>query len=239
MTSSTPAPIPVPEDPRASHQSGANVLLVDDHVLLVDLLEAYLGRLDPPIRVIKATSMPQALAIVQRGDDVALAVLDRHMPDMDGLTGLKHLRRLKPELPVAILTGSPGASGVNAAREAGAVAYIHKTIGAPGISDLLLRVMAGERHFPAQVGGSAPAVADVAPVSSPRDPKAGLSPREKEVLSLLATGYPNKDIAHALGVALVTVSFHLTQIYRKLGASSRTEAVRFAFERGLVRDRRS
>ncbi len=211
--------------------------MVDDHVLLVDLLEAYLGRLDPPIHVIKATSMPQALAIVQRGDDVALAVLDRHMPDMDGLTGLKHLRRLKPELPVAILTGSPGASGIEAARRAGAVAYIHKTTGAPGIGQLLLRVLAGERCFPVPAGGESQAVPAPGRVSPHAE--LGLSAREGDVLSLLVAGRPNKDIARALGIAPVTVSFHLTQIYRKLGVGSRTEAVRVAFERGLVRDRRS
>jgi len=210
--------------------------MVDDHVLLVDLLEAYLRGLSPPINVIKATSMPQALAIVQGGGDIALAVLDRHMPDMDGLTGLRHLRRLKPDLPVAILTGSPGVSGIEAARQAGAVAYIHKTIGAPGIGQLLLRVLAGERCFPAPASDRSPSPPAAA---GDTDAGPGLSAREQDVLSQLVAGRPNKDIARALAIAPVTVSFHLTQIYRKLGASSRTEAVRIAFERGLVRDRRS
>ena len=211
--------------------------MVDDHVLLVDLLEAYLGQRDPPIHVVKATSMPQALAIVERGDNIALAVLDRHMPDMDGLTGLKHLRRLRPDLPVAILTGSPGISGVEAARREGAVAYIHKTIGAPGIGQLLLRVLAGERCFPPSPEGETGTV--VAKDSEPLLADLGLSARERDVLALLAAGRANKDIARALGIVPVTVSFHLTQIYRKLGVGSRTEAVRIAFERGLVPDRRS
>lgn len=217
--------------------SSPKILLVDDHVLLVDLLEAYLAGLDSPIRVIKATSMPQALAIVEQMEDVALAVLDRHMPDMDGITGLKHLRRLKPALPVAILTGSPGASGIDAARRAGALAYIHKTIGAPGIGQLLRRVLAGEQYFPEPAGPDlrrSPASGRASPLDDLR-----LSARERDVLSLLVAGRPNKDIARALGIAPVTVSYHLTQIYRKLGVASRTEAVRTAFERGFVRDRRS
>jgi DNA-binding NarL/FixJ family response regulator len=210
--------------------------MVDDHVLLVDLLESYLGGLDSPIRVIKATSMPQALAIVEGGEDLALAVLDRHMPDMDGITGLKHLRRLRPELPVAILTGSPGASGIDAARRAGAVAYIHKTIGAPGIGQLLRRVLAGERYFPAPASPEFGGVST--PIRESRLGELGLSARERDVLSLLVAGLPNKDIARALSIATVTVSYHLTQIYRKRGVGSRTEAVRIAFERGLVSDRR-
>ena len=232
-----PASDPHPDSIPGADLPGPKVLMVDDHVLLIDLLEAYLARLDSPIRVIKATSMPQALAIVERGEDVALAVLDRHMPDMDGLTGLKHLRRLKPQLPVAILTGSPGVSGIDAARREGAVAYIHKTIGAPGIGQLLLRVLAGERCFPASATdqSQSPSVA----TSGTPHAELGLSVREQDVLSLLVAGRPNKDIARALAIAPVTVSFHLTQIYRKLGASSRTEAVRIAFERRLVRDRRS
>lgn len=233
---STPTPNSRPYDIPSPGVPAPKVLMVDDHVLLVDLLEVYLAGLDYPIRVIKATSMPQALAIVERGEDMALAVLDRHMPDMDGMTGLKHLRRLRPELPVAILTGSPGVSGIDAARRAGAVAYIHKTIGAPGIGQLLRRVLAGERYFPA------PASPEFRGVSAPGRESTldelGLSPRERDVLSLLAAGRPNKDIARALGIAPVTVAFHLTQIYRKLDVGSRTEAVRVAFERGLAHDRR-
>ena len=105
-------------------------------------------------------------------------------------------------------------------------------------ADTAVRVIqqSGERYFPAPASPEFGGVST--PIRESRLDELGLSARERDVLSLLVAGHPNKDIARALSIATVTVSYHLTQIYRKLGVGSRTEAVRIAFERGLVSDRR-
>lgn len=215
--------------PKAPH-----VLLVDDHLMVLDLLGAYLTQLQPPMIVSTATSVLQALALVEKERGLNLVVLDRQMPDMDGLTGLQHLRRLRPDLPVAMLSGAPSTSAVHQARETGAVGYINKTTGAAGIARALLRILAGEVYFPDPLQADEAGGGILTPNSPPPPRAGGLSQRENDVLDLLAAGRPNKEIARSLDITPATVSFHLTQIYRKLGASTRTEAVRMAFERGLV-----
>lgn len=231
MATSTPMTSQPSLDAVSAPDPRAHVLLVDDHLLLIDLLDAYLGRLIPAMRISKATSMPQALAVAQQHADIQLAVLDLRMPDMDGLTGLRHLRSLRPGLPIAIMTGSPEASGAREARKLGAVGFILKTIGAPAICEALLTILSGKLYFP-----ESPSIhSDGVPAASS---VADLTARELQVVYELAGGCSNKEIAQALGIAPVTVSLHLSNIYRKLGSANRTQAMRRCYELGVIPERR-
>jgi two-component system, NarL family, nitrate/nitrite response regulator NarL len=204
------------------------ILIVDDHTLIADMLELFLGQLDQAVRVFKATSMPQALALARAAGGLDLAVLDLHMPDMDGLAGLRHLRAEYPDLPIAIMSGDATAEAASNAMAAGANGFIPKTIGGPAILRALRQILAGERYTLTEQNTaprpSADATADL-----------GLSPRERDVLAQLTEGLPNKEIARRLGIEVVTVALHLTHIYRKLGVNGRTQAVRRALELHLDR----
>ncbi len=201
-----------------------HILIVDDHTLVTDMLELFLGQLDQPVKVSKATSVPQALALARAAEDLALVLLDLHMPDMDGLAGLRHLRRERPEVPVVILTGDTTAAAAELALSSGASGYIAKTIGGPGILDAVRRVLAGERYLPADLQNRVAA----RPVGNGSD--GFLSPRERTVLDELVEGRSNKEIGERLGIAVVTVSLHLRNIYRKLNVNGRTQAVRRGLE---------
>ncbi len=211
--------------------SSLHVLIVDDHTLIADMLELFLRQLGDTVRVSKATTVPQALAQAAAADDLSLALLDLHMPDMDGLAGLRLLRQERPDLPVVIMSGDATLEAAHQAMDAGASGFIPKTSGGQAILHALRLVLAGERYLPPdlQDGGSAS--------SSGQDSKPGvaLSPREREVLFQLTAGRSNKEIARALDIEVVTVTLHLSRIYRKFGVATRTQAVRRAIDLRLDR----
>ena len=201
-----------------------HILIVDDHTLITDMLELFLGQLGRPVRVSKAASVPQALALARTADDLALVLLDLHMPDMDGLAGLRHLKRERPDVPVVILTGDVTAAAAELALTNGASGFIGKTVGGPGILHALQRVLAGERYVPSDLHNLVAA----RPAGNGGDGL--LSRREQGVLDELIEGRSNKEISHRLGIAVVTVSLHLRNIYRKLQVKGRTQAVRRGLE---------
>jgi two-component system, NarL family, nitrate/nitrite response regulator NarL len=202
-----------------------HVLIADDHALIADMLELFLGQLGRPLRVSKATTMPQALAMASAADDLNLALLDLNMPGMDGIAGLRHLRQHKPDLPIAILTGQGTPDALREAMALGASGFIAKTMGGPAILEAIRRILAGERYLPDSLGPGESERGD-----EKASPGPALSPREREVLSVLIEGCSNKEIARQLGIEVVTVTLHLGNIYRKLRVTGRTQAVRRALD---------
>ena len=204
----------------------AHLLIIDDHTFIADLFAAYVKSRGKAIRVSKATSVPQALAIAEATEDLDIVLLDLDLPGMDGLTGLPALRERRPDLPIAILSGDLSAATVHAAFKAGAHGFVTKTMSGDEVIAAIRLMLSGERYVPAALAGE---MAKEAP---------GLTPREYEVLAGLVHGRSNKEIARVLGVSGATVALHLTNIYRKLDVTSRSQAIRRAFETGLHQDRR-
>lgn len=176
--------------------------------------------------------MLQALAIAEAAADLSLAVVDLRMPGMDGLAGLRHLRQRRPELKIAIMSGDASVETARSAMEAGANGFIPKTMTGEAIFHALRLVLAGERYIPA-------AFAEMdRPAGDNAAGTVALTPQERGVMHELATGKSNKEIARTLGVEVSTVTFHLTNLYHKLGVAGRMQAVRRAFELGLLDERR-
>jgi len=199
------------------------VLIADDHRLIVEALRATLA-LDERITVVGATNRgPEVLPLIgQLEPDVVL--LDVRMPEMDGITCLRLIRKRHPHVKVILLSGLPEDEVVPAGNDAGAAAAIGKGIEPGLLPEVVVQVAAGEVLAPRGF-----------PEPSLSHPKvAGLSPREQSILSALAQGQSNREIAAALHIAEQTVKFHLTNIYAKLGVPNRTGAARFAYDQGLV-----
>lgn len=133
---------------QSSKTPARHILIVDDHTLVADMLELFLGQLDQPIRVSKAGTVLQALAMARSEADLSLVLLDLHMPDMDGFAGLRHLRQAHPDLPVVIISGDVSPATVDLATSCGARGFIPKTIGGPATLHALRLVLSGERYFP-------------------------------------------------------------------------------------------
>jgi DNA-binding NarL/FixJ family response regulator len=201
------------------------VLLADDHALMRRALTMALAGTDFEI-VGEAKTGAQVLPLVRRLDpDVVL--LDILMPEMDGLACLRQIRRDHPNVKVVMLSAREERDVIERAVESGASGYIVKRVDPDGLASALRQVLDGTVVHIA--GGSERECAD----------EKGLSAKERTVLSALADGRSNKEIAASLWVTEQTVKFHLTNVYRKLGVANRTEAARWALEHGLAGDRTS
>ncbi len=200
------------------------VLVVDDHRLMLEAIRVQLEREDDISVVGCVDSGETVVALVgQTGPDVVL--LDVRMPGMDGLTVLEHLQTRYPSIAVVMLSGIEDPALVRAALERGAAAFVLKGIDPRDLAGAVRQVMRGTIFRALDRPG-------VGALSALEE--AGLSPRELSILEALESGGSNREIAERLFVAEQTVKFHLTNIYRKLGVSSRTEAVHYAYANGLV-----
>jgi DNA-binding NarL/FixJ family response regulator len=163
-------------------------------------------------------------AVRETKPDVVL--LDMRMPELDGLACLARVRKHDPTIAVVILSSYSDQEQIEAARQAGARGYIVKTVEPVDLA-AVLRSALSSRSF--EVWG-AEVPGGVATTAGPTV----LSERERVVLEALALGHSNREIGRQLWISEQTVKFHLRNIYRKLGVSSRTEAARVAHRTGLV-----
>ena len=205
------------------------ILLADDHDLIRDTIEEFLKRLDKDLHVLHAATLPQALDHVRRPDALDLVLLDLRMPGMNGLAGLKSMQALTA-VPIVILSGETNPDTIRNALQAGAAGFLPKTMRGTAMLNALRLILAGERYIPDIMVAGQPAPAEESAGGGPGP--GSLTPREREVMGLLVQGLSNKEIGHRLGIEVVTVALHLRSIYRKLGVTSRTQAVRMAMEQG-------
>jgi two-component system, NarL family, nitrate/nitrite response regulator NarL len=205
------------------------ILLADDHDLVRDTIEEFLKRLAEDLQVHHAATLPQTLEVVRKAGDLDLILLDLRMPGMNGLAGLKAVQAESGSVPVVILSGETDPETIRNALQAGAAGFVPKTMRGTTLLNALRLVLAGERYVPdillSEPAGTTDAGAGDHGLAS-------LTRRERDVMRLLVEGMPNKEIGRRLKIEVVTVALHLRSIYRKLGVSSRTQAVRMALEQG-------
>jgi DNA-binding NarL/FixJ family response regulator len=205
------------------------VLLVDDHALvrrgLGDLLGAAEG-----IEVVGAVDdgLHAVAAVTELEPDIVL--MDLSMPGMDGIDATRAVLEARPQTKVIVLTSFSENARILAALEAGAVGYLLKDAEPDDITKALRD---------AAVGGvplSPKAARALLPANRPvgTAAKDALTAREREVLSLVAIGLPNKSIARRLAISEKTVKAHLTRVFTVLGVSDRTSAALWAQRQGLV-----
>jgi DNA-binding NarL/FixJ family response regulator len=204
------------------------ILLADDHDLVRDGIKPFLKELDRDAEIVEAASFDEALKkAATRPFDLAL--LDLRMPGMDGLAGIKKIAAAAPGARVVVLSGHFPRREVIAAIEGGAAGYIPKVLSGRAMVNALRLVLSGETYLPSVVlAEDAAAGRGFAPDS----PLAALSAREGEILGHVIEGKTNKAIANALGLQEITVKIHLRNVYRKLGAANRPDAVRIALQNG-------
>ncbi len=214
--------IPVQGPPSSTAQ--ATVLVVDDHVLVRTGVANIISH-EPDLQVIaEAANGVEAIAAFERyRPDVTL--LDLRMPVMEGVEAVRQIRQRDPGARVIVLTTYDTDEDITRALKAGAKAYILKDISATALIACIHDVLAGKTYLaPTAAAKLAEGVARVQ-----------LTPRELATLRLMADGRSNKEIAGELGISERTVKTHLGHLFEKLAVTSRTEAVKVAARRGLVR----
>jgi DNA-binding NarL/FixJ family response regulator len=212
------------------------VFLVDDHAMFRAGVKAELGdRVDV---VGEAGTPAEAVAAIRElRPDVVL--LDVHMPDGGGLAVIEGVGNDLPDTRFLALSVSDAAEDVIALIRAGARGYVTKTISADDLADAVLRVADGDVVFSPRLAGFVLDAFREAPLA-PSTPDDGgpeldqLTPREREVLRLLARGYAYKEIAAELFISIKTVETHASNVLRKLQLSSRHQLTRWAADRRML-----
>ena len=212
-----------------------SVFLVDDHGLFRAGVRAELG--DTVEVVGEADDVAPAIELIsEREPDVVL--LDVHLPGGGGQLVVEAVKRDHPGVRFLALSVSDAPEDVITVIRAGARGYVTKTISGPELVDAVLRVAAGDAVFSPRLAGFVlDAFASLPPEMVPAalDPELDqLSPREREVLRLIARGYTYKELARELSISVKTVESHGSAVLRKLQLSSRHQLTRWATERRLV-----
>ena len=207
------------------------ILVVDDHPVLRDGLVAVLSA-DADFEVVgeAETGEEAVLAAAKLQPDIVM--LDLEMPGMDGVEALKQMRENDPGLRVIVFTAFDTDDRIMSALQAGAQGYLLKGAPRDQAFKAIRVVNAGNSLLQPIVASKLltrmrrTATDPIAPVS--------VTPREMEVIRLLARGFQNKEIAAELGIAQRTAKFHVGFLLAKLGAGNRTEAVTIAAQKGLI-----
>ena len=225
------------------------LLIADDHTLFRDALVQYICRANESYDVKVTKDFHEAYEEIEANPDYDLVILDLRMPGMNGIGGFEKMRENYPQVKVALMSGVAEPEDVNAAMDLGACAYFPKTLSGKSLVEAIHKVLDGDIYTPIEkesgkvmpsyyadekranfsYGGLSENQEDIE-----GDEDFSLTPREKEVLSHLAKGESNKEIANALGLQVVTVKLHVRGICRKLDANNRTQAALKATQLGLV-----
>lgn len=212
----------------------SSILLAEDHRILREGLRAILAG-EPDMRLVGEAGDGREAIRFARQLKPDVVILDLSMPRMDGLTALAGIKRVAPEARVLVMTAHRAEEYVLRAVVEGASGYLLKDAAA---NELLLAVrslLAGEPYFCSSV--ATPALAAFLQDSNAPRPRSALdtlSPREREVLKLVAEGYRNREIAELLFISEKTVEKHRASLMRKLQIKSAAGLTAFAIERGLV-----
>ncbi|HEX2833168.1 MAG TPA: response regulator transcription factor [Thermoanaerobaculia bacterium] len=200
------------------------VLVVDDHSLVRTGVANIISH-EPDLEVVAeaANGLEAVQEFERHRPDVTL--LDLRMPVMEGVEAVRQIRERDPQAKVIVLTTYDTDDDISRALKAGAKAYVLKDISADGLINCIHDVLAGKTYLaPAAAAKLAEGLTHMS-----------LTPRELSSLRLMADGKTNKEIAQQLGISERTVKTHLSHLFEKLGVTSRTEAVKIASRRGLVR----
>jgi two-component system NarL family response regulator len=199
------------------------IMVVDDHYLVRMGLASIIA-VEPDMTVCaEASSGEQAQALFRtHRPDVTL--MDLRLPGMNGADTIQAIRREVPDARFVMLSTYVCDEEIYGALQAGAMAYLVKSVQRDELTTAIRKAAAGQRHIPAEVAAR---LAD-------RVAGAQLSSREIEVLRLLVSGRRNREVARALDITEGTVKLHVSSILGKLGAEDRTEAVTIALQRGIV-----
>ena len=212
-----------------------NVLLADDHKLLRAGLKLLLQR-NPDLTVVgEAADGEQTLQLFQQLEP-DLLLLDLSMPKMDGLDCLREIKSRWPGAKVIVLTMHEDENYIKQAMQAGAAAYVHKSAADTDLFKAIDAVQAGQLYLSQQDSNLLLHVLlkqDPAPVDN-QAPYVLLSPRERDVLRLIAHGYSMAEVAEKLSLSIKTVDTYKTRLMEKLGTTRKSELVSYALKYGLL-----
>jgi len=204
------------------------LVLADDHPMIRAGFKTLLGQSND-IEVAGEAGNGQELIKVVGSVKPDVALVDLHMPGMNGLEAMEKLHALFPEIRFVVLTMHDEREYVQKALKAGADGYLLKNIDREELENAIQTVYKGGKYFSSEITA---VLADT--VARPASSEGEITPREKEVLVLVAGGQSTKQIADQLGISIRTVETHRINMLKKLEVNNSAELIRKAFELGLL-----
>lgn len=203
-----------------------DILIADDHPLFRDALQRAVMVAVPQARVHTAASVHELLGLIEQFPDAELLLLDLHMPGARGYSALAHIRGQYPGLPTIVVSGHEECHVARRALAHGASAYIPKSTSSDGIVEAIRAVLDGDIWLPHTLPGSS---GELKPDEAEAAAQiASLTPQQFRVMTMIAEGLLNKQIAYDLSVSEATVKAHMTAIMRKLKVNNRTQVALIA-----------
>jgi DNA-binding NarL/FixJ family response regulator len=210
--------------------------VADDQRTVRDGLTMLVGLIDG-VEVVGAACDGVEAVELARAERPDVVLMDLRMPRMEGAEATRHIRAELPDTQVLVLTTYADDESLFPALQAGARGYLTKDASAEEIEQAIRALVAGETHLdPTVQRRLVAAVLDTKPISDTQAQSLAddLTPREAEVLKLIASGLSNAEIAEALVVSQATVKTHVNRIFYKTGARDRAQAVRYAYQHGMA-----
>ena len=198
------------------------LVIADDHPLFRGALRESISGLLEKVDIAEAGTFDDVVALLERGGDVDLVLLDLTMPGVRGFSGLMYMRAQYPSVPVIVVSANDDPAAIRRCMEFGASGFIPKTLGVDAMRAAISRILGGGVWTPPDVDLSVGANAEAAELMARM---ATLTPQQVRVLMMLSEGLLNKQIAYQLSVSEATVKAHVSAILQKLGVESRTQAV--------------
>jgi DNA-binding NarL/FixJ family response regulator len=199
------------------------ILCVDDHPVVLDGLSAIIA-MQPEMQLAATASSGETALNAFREHKPDVTIVDLRLPDMSGFELIKAVRKLDSKARIIVLSSYDGDADIQRALDAGAQGYVAKGLVRDELLTAIRTVSAGGKHIPATIAQRL--------VGHMQDDS--MSEREVQVLSLVAIGKRNKEIAADLSIAEDTVKMHVRNIFSKLNVTDRTEAVTVALRRGII-----
>ncbi len=199
------------------------IICVDDHPVVLDGLSAIIA-MQPEMELAATATNGQTALQVFREHKPDVTIVDLRLPDMSGFDLIKAVRKLDSRARIIVLSSYDGDADVQRALNAGAQGYVAKGLVRDELLTAIRTVFAGGKHIPATIAQRLVGYMQ----------EDAMSEREVQVLSLVATGKRNKEIAAELAIAEDTVKMHVRNIFSKLSVTDRTEAVTVALRRGII-----
>ncbi len=194
------------------------IFVVDDHPLMREAIAMLVRRLNSNAAVVELGRIALIAPSIEKHGMPQLICLDLKLPDTHGVSGIRELKKIYPDVPVMVLTAAQASDYEDLAMEAGADAFVEKSAGATEITNMLKAFLTPEL----EVDADTPAAVGK------------FSKRQKQLLVLLDKGLSNRDIAENLQISEHTVKVHLWRLFRRLNVKSRSQASHLARTQGLL-----
>jgi DNA-binding NarL/FixJ family response regulator len=202
-----------------------NIYVVDDHPMMRDAISMVLRRLRPAANIVELDRVDKLGPAVAGSGAADMVCLDLNLPDVTGTAGVRMVRGQFPKVPLAVYSASPAGDYEEACIEAGADIYIEKAAGSAELAAALRGLLNADLNSGFGAVGTEQDGAEA---------ETKLSKRQVQLMACLVRGLSNREIAEELDISEHTVKVHLWRLFRKLGVKSRTQALHFARENGLL-----